>query len=142
MKQYTFFLLTCALCLNIFSANAQFIGDRNRSIKGPSITFDQTSLDLGNSQKSIFPSRSFKFINDGTEPLIISNLKTSTGCSVVSFSQKPIPPGKRGFIEVKCKINKVGSFKEKIILKTNAQNGPNAKNPGIIELQIKGKRIK
>lgn len=142
MRKYALFLLTFALCLNLFSVNAQFIGDKNESIKGPSITFAQTSFDVGNIQKGIFPSRSFKFINDGTEPLIISTLKTSTGCSVVNFSQKSIPPGKKGSIEVKCKISKVGNFKEKIILTTNAQNGPNAKNPGIFELQIIGKRTK
>lgn len=142
MKKYSFFLLGFALCLNIFNANAQSLGDNNRGVKGPAITFDQPSIDLGNSQIGIFPSRSFKFINDGTEPLLISNLKTSEGCTVIGFPKKPIPPGKKGSIEVTCKIRKVGNFKKKIILTTNAQNGPNPKNPGIIELQIKGNRTK
>ncbi len=40
----------------------------------------------------------FVFSNMGNEPLVITNVNSSCGCTAPSWSKEPIPPGGKGFI--------------------------------------------
>ncbi|MDX1909246.1 MAG: DUF1573 domain-containing protein [Bacteroidia bacterium] len=42
----------------------------------------------------------FKFKNTGTEPLVITRVKASCGCTTPNYSKDPIAPGEDGFIDV------------------------------------------
>lgn len=62
--------------------------------EGPSILFDTTKV----KQKLIRGERGtfvYSFVNDGTEPLIISIVKSSCGCLVPSYPKDIIYPGYR-----------------------------------------------
>lgn len=48
----------------------------------------------------------FEVENTGDEPLIISDVKPTCGCTVSSFSEDPIAPGEKGF--VKAQVNTEG----------------------------------
>jgi hypothetical protein len=48
----------------------------------------------------------FDVENTGDEPLILSDVKGTCGCTVASFSQDPIAPGEKGF--VKARVNTSG----------------------------------
>ena len=41
----------------------------------------------------------YKFINTGSNPLVISNVIASCGCTVAEKPEAPIAPGKEGFIK-------------------------------------------
>jgi hypothetical protein len=43
---------------------------------------------------------SFKFTNTGNKQLIISNVSSSCGCTVPSYTKEPLEPGESGVVKV------------------------------------------
>jgi len=66
-----------------------------------SMSFDQEAFDFGTIEDGEVVSKTFNFTNTGKEDLIISNAQGSCGCTVPSYSKKPIPPGESGEISVR-----------------------------------------
>ena len=44
---------------------------------------------------------SYRFKNNGTTPLVVSNVSASCGCTVPEKPEAPVMPGETGFIKVK-----------------------------------------
>jgi len=99
---------------------------------GPKMTFDLTTMDYGNIEQNSDPLRTFDFVNDGTEPLVIKHAKGSCGCTVPKYPKEPIMPGESAVIEVRYDTKRIGPFNKSIRLTTNVQEAP-------IMLYIKGK---
>lgn len=97
------------------------------------ITFDKIVYDYGSVNQGADGDCEFTFTNTGTEPLILSEVKTSCGCTLPSWTKEPVLPGKTGSVKAKyTKMNVVGPFERKITVASNAKNGT-------IVLTIKGK---
>jgi len=77
--------------------------------------------------------RSFEFKNTGNEPLIITNVQSTCGCTVPSKPKEPIQPGKTGKIDVKYNMSP-GPIRKTITVETNAVNVEG----GRVALKIKG----
>jgi len=77
--------------------------------------------------------RVFEFKNTGNQPLIITNVQSTCGCTVPSKPTEPIMPGKMGKIEVKYNMNP-GPIRKTITVESNAANYEGGKVP----LKIKG----
>jgi len=73
----------------------------------------------------------FTFRNTGNEPLIISTVATSCGCTTPEFDKTPVFPGKEGQIRVSYNTELLGKFKKTIVVKSNADN----ENPAILSIQ-------
>ena len=84
-----------------------------------SIKFEKLEVDYGTIQKAGEPVREFKFTNNGTAPLIITDAKGSCGCTVPSFPKEPIMPGASNVIKVRYDTNRVGVFTKYVTLTTN-----------------------
>lgn len=69
-------------------------------------------------------SRTFIFTNTGNEPLIISDVKSSCGCTVPTKPKDPIAPGKTGEIVVKYDTSREGPFRKIITVYSNSENSP------------------
>jgi len=67
--------------------------------------FKETEWDFGNLTQGEIVEHSFKFKNVGNEPLIISSVRASCGCTVPDYSREPIGPGKTGIIKVSFDSN-------------------------------------
>ena len=80
--------------------------------------------------------RIFEFTNTGDAPLIISDVKSSCGCTVPSKPTEPIQPGKTGKIEVKYNMNP-GPIRKTITVESNAVNY----DEGRVALKIKGEVV-
>lgn len=80
--------------------------------------------------------RTFEFTNTGTEPLVITNVRSSCGCTVPSKPEAPIMPGKTGKIEVKYNMNP-GKIAKTITVESNATNVTG----GTVQLNIKGEVV-
>ncbi|WKK81153.1 DUF1573 domain-containing protein [Marivirga arenosa] len=86
----SFFILSAAIAQSTESAN------------GPEITFEEKSHDFGDISQGDVVEHVFKFENTGKQPLIISNVKTTCGCTVPSYPRgEAIAPGETGEITVK-----------------------------------------
>jgi hypothetical protein len=74
----------------------------------------------------------FKFVNDGSEPLLISDVKTSCDCTLAEWPKTAIQPGKIGVIKGGFKIEgKSDTFTKNIIIMANTM-------PGTTFLTLKG----
>ena len=58
------------------------------------------SFDFGEITQGDTVSHTFTFKNVGTQPLKISNIKPSCGCTAPNWTQELVPPGAEGFVEV------------------------------------------
>jgi len=95
------------------------------------------TIDYGTvSKDSDSGMRTFEFKNTGNQPLIITNVQSTCGCTVPSKPTEPIMPGKMGKIDVKYNMNP-GPIRKTITVESNAVNYEGGKVP----LKIKGEVI-
>jgi len=66
-----------------------------------SFAWDQTMYNFGTIKQGEIVNYTFKFTNNGTEPLLISNASASCGCTVPEWPREPIAPGASGEIVVR-----------------------------------------
>jgi hypothetical protein len=105
---------------------------------GPKIEFvNGTTLDYGTVTKEEDSGiRKFEIKNVGDAPLIITDVKSTCGCTVPTKPKEPIMPGKTDIIEVKYNMNP-GPIRKTITVESNAVNYPE----GMVPLKIKGEVI-
>jgi hypothetical protein len=73
----------------------------------------------------------FEFKNNGSTPVIITNVQTSCGCTKAEQPTEPVAKKKTGKIAVKYDTKRVGNFTKTITVTTNVSTEP-------IILTIKG----
>ena len=91
---------------------------------GATIDFAKETHDYGTVEYAGDGTSTFKFTNNGTAPLIISNAKGSCGCTVPSWPKEPIMPGKKGEIKVKYDTKRPGAINKSVTITSNATNAP------------------
>lgn len=87
------------------------------------IKLDKTTHDYGNIKQGDNGECEFKFINNGKEPLVITNCMGSCGCTVPQCPKEPILPGKSGVIKVKYDTQRVGGIYKTVTVNSNAKSG-------------------
>jgi len=80
----------------------------------PKFKFKTTEHDFGKIVDGVKVSFTFKFKNTGGSDLIISQVKTSCGCTVSKYSEGPIPPGKEGRVQLTFDSSHRRGFNNKI----------------------------
>jgi len=95
------------------------------------ITFEKTTHDYGTVTKGGDGTCEFKFKNTGIEPLILSNVTSSCGCTVPEWPREPILKGKSASIKVKYDTNRVGPINKTVTVMSNGKVGS-------IQLKITG----
>jgi len=98
------------------------------------IEFKDETVDYGKIENGSDGVRTFTFTNTGNAPLVITNVKSSCGCTVPKKPTAPIAPGKKGEIEVKYDTKRTGFIRKTITVTSNATNVKN----GVSYLKIKG----
>ncbi|MDP5158688.1 MAG: DUF1573 domain-containing protein [Flaviramulus sp.] len=98
------------------------------------IEFKTETIDYGTIEKGSNGLRVFEFTNTGNEPLIISKVSSSCGCTIPKKPEDPILPGKTGQIEVKYDTNRVMPIRKTITVISNADTPT-------VALKIKGEVI-
>lgn len=66
-----------------------------------SFKWDNTLYNFGNIKQGEVVNYTFKFTNNGTEPLQIASTSASCGCTVPKHTKEAIPPGGTGEIVVR-----------------------------------------
>lgn len=84
------------------------------------IQFKSETIDYGEIEKGSNGVRVFEFTNIGNAPLVISDVKSSCGCTIPKKPESPIQPGKTGQIEVKYDTERVGPIRKAITVISNA----------------------
>lgn len=109
-----FCLATIALCAQESSVKQE----------GPAITFDKKSHDFGDIVQGDKVEHTFKFSNTGSEPLVITNVQVTCGCTTPKgWPRDPVMPGDSGEITVGfTSSGKPGRHHKPIKIVSNAVN--------------------
>ena len=84
------------------------------------ISFKNETVDYGKIVKGSDGVRVFEFTNTGDAELVVTNVKSSCGCTVPKKPEDPIAPGASGSIEVKYDTNRVGPIRKTVTVYSNA----------------------
>ena len=98
------------------------------------IEFKTDTIDYGTIEKGADGVRVFEFTNTGNAPLIISDVKSTCGCTVPKKPDAPIMPGEKGEISVKYDTNRVNPIRKTITVTSTAETPT-------VALKIKGEVI-
>jgi hypothetical protein len=94
----------------------------------------ENTIDYGKVRKASDSGvRVFEFTNTGDSPLLITDVLSTTGFTIMTKPEAPIQPGKKGKIEVKYNMT-TGPIRKTITVESNAANY----DGGRIALKIKG----
>ncbi|MCT1531455.1 DUF1573 domain-containing protein [Sphingobacterium daejeonense] len=83
--------------------------------------FDKETHDFGKIALNKPVSHEYKFSNSGDEPIIISDVQPTCGCSVAEFTKTPVKPGEAGTIKVTFNAAAKGPFTKSFIVKSNTK---------------------
>lgn len=114
----SFFTLLVLLSIS-FSATAQ------------EFKFEKEIIDYGKIDQNTNGKRTFVFTNVGDQPLIVTKVQSSCGCTIAKKPVKPVMPGEKGEITVSYATNRLGGFHKSITVFSNAK-------VKLKRLQIKG----
>jgi len=107
------------------------------SLTAQHANFPSLVVDYGTIERNTNGEREFPFMNDGDQPLIISNAQGSCGCTIPTWPKEPIEPGQSSSIKAKYDTNRLGQFTKTITLTTNSADD----SQKTIQLTIKGNVI-
>ncbi|MCL2413212.1 MAG: DUF1573 domain-containing protein [Bacteroidales bacterium] len=127
------FCTLALLAFVVYSADAQ----RNRSARqaetpapevpvfvpqaeGPKIEFDRLVHDYGEIEQGADGDAVFTFRNIGSEPLILSSVRTGCGCAGAFWPREPIMPGETGTITIRYDTNRIGHIGRAGVVESNS----------------------
>jgi hypothetical protein len=117
------------LALLSFLLSAALFAQDNK--KGAVVKFENLVHDYGSIFQGADGICEFKFTNTGDEPLVLSSVRSSCGCTVPSYPKDPILPGQSNFIKVSYDTKRLGPISKQITVVSNASEPT-------IQLSIKG----
>ena len=120
MKKLAF--LFALVVFTVVSVSAQT--EVKDTLNALEISFDKLVHDYGTITKDGNGECEFTFTNNGKEPLVLTNVRSSCGCTVPSWPRQPVLPGKSDKISVKYATSRVGPINKTITVESNAKNTP------------------
>ncbi len=83
--------------------------------------FDKETHDFGKIAQGTPVTHVFTFENTGSEPIIISEVKPSCGCSVAEYTKTPVKPGEKGTISVTFNAATKQPFTKNFTVRSNTK---------------------
>lgn len=123
MKTFVVFIFGIFM---IYNALAQEAGTATEGQSGAVMTFDTTKHDFGDIHQGDKVKYTFAFENTGNEPLIITNVQVTCGCTASDWPRDPIAPGQESSITISFNsAGKIGMQNKVITIVSNAANPNN-----------------
>ena len=108
-----------------FITNAQEVVFSDTEVSGPRISFEKTAHNFGDIESGDRVEYTFEFENTGTKDLLISDVKTTCGCTVPQWPKEAVAPGTKEKIKVVFNSRgKIGVQHKVITIVSNAVNNP------------------
>lgn len=126
MKKILSVMLAGLLLAGTCAAGSLREGRRSPKESGAHLRLEETSWDFGD-----VPRRGgdlvheFRFVNDGSTPLVLVRVITSCSCIKASFSKRPVAPADSGVIRIVYEPHKSepGTFNKVIQIYSNSVDG-------------------
>ena len=124
MKKYLFMVVMLGIAAHTGFGQAASTAKMN----GPVITFEKKTHEFGDIMQGDKVEETFKFTNTGNEPLIITNVQVTCGCTTPKgWPRDPIPPGGKAEITVGFNsAGKMGRQNKVVTIVSNASNADGA----------------
>lgn len=114
-------ILVGVLVAMVLVLSSAMAGNVFETIIRASFHWKATEHDFGKIAKAVPVEHTFTFTNSGSEPLVITEVKPSCGCTVAEYSKEPIPAGKSGFVKATYNAATAGKFNKTVTLKSNTE---------------------
>ena len=85
----------------------------------PAYQFKEEIWDFGDIPQGIPVTHIFEYTNSGKQPLIVSQVTASCGCTTPTWTKEPVMAGKTGTISVTYNAVKEGSFTKTVTALSN-----------------------
>ena len=108
-------LFICAVVVS-FIGFTSMVFQNNAEFK-----FEEETHDFGKIPQGTPVTFEFKFKNIGTEPLIISKVESTCGCTVPKYTNTPIKPNEDGSVSVTYNAASAHPFSKMVTIKSNAK---------------------
>src|SRR5688572_22762725 len=121
MKKYLLLIVVLAFAAQIFA-------QQQATQNGPVISFEKKTHDFGDIFQGDKVEETFKFSNTGTEPLILTNVQVTCGCTTPKgWPRDPILPGGKGELTIAFNsTGKMGKQNKVVTIVSNAVNADGA----------------
>ncbi len=117
-----------------YVASAQVV-ESNISENAPEFEWISSTYEFGNIPQNVPAQARYEFKNVGREPLIISEVQKTCGCTKTDWSKEPVMPGQKGFIMAEYNAASEGAFTKNITVVSNATTSS-------VKLNFKGTVLK
>jgi hypothetical protein len=108
-------LLICAVVFG-FALNASAQTDTK-----PEFKFNEEKHDFGKIPQGTPVTTVFEFTNVGVEPLILTEVKPTCGCTIADFTKTPVLKGAKGSIKITYNAAVASAFNKTIVVTSNAK---------------------
>ncbi len=125
--------------LGLFLMFGAFAQETATTQSGPKMAFTEEKFDFGDIYQGDKVEHIFKFENVGNEPLIITNVQTTCGCTAPNWPRDPVAPGQEA--EIKVVFNSTGKIGRQHKVITIVSNAVNPSNKVSIVTNILPKKI-
>ena len=116
MKKFFLFLVVLVMGVAAYAQNAS-------NASGPVIAFEKKTHDFGDIVEGDKVEETFRFVNTGTEPLIITDVQVTCGCTAPRWPRDPIMPGGKSEITIAFNsAHKSGRQNKVVTVVSNAVN--------------------
>ncbi|MGK7390484.1 MAG: DUF1573 domain-containing protein [Candidatus Cyclobacteriaceae bacterium M2_1C_046] len=110
----------------LFTVASLYAQEPIKQENGPILTFEKDTHDFGDIYQGDKVKHTFTFENTGNEPLIITNVQVTCGCTATEWPRDPIAPGQSGDITIQFdSTGKIGRQNKVITVVSNALNRQN-----------------
>jgi hypothetical protein len=108
-------MILCAVILGFaFTASAQ---DNEKA----EFKFNEEKHDFGKIPQGTPVTTVFEFTNIGKEPLILSDVKPTCGCTIADYTKTPVKSGEKGIIKITYNAAAASPFNKTIVVTSNAK---------------------
>lgn len=106
--------MICAVIIGFaFTASAQ---DNQKA----EFKFNEEKHDFGKIPQGTPVTTVFEFTNVGKEPLILTEVKPTCGCTIADYTKTPVKSGEKGAIKITYNAAAAQPFNKTIVVKSNA----------------------
>jgi hypothetical protein len=108
-------ILMCAVVLG-FVLNASAQDNKQAEFK-----FNEEKHDFGKIPQGTPVTTIFEYTNIGEEPLILTQVQPTCGCTIADYTKTPIKKGEKGVIKITYNAAVAAPFNKTIVVTSNAK---------------------
>lgn len=126
MKTIAIIALSLSIGLMSFTTNGNGNKKTNKAVadKTAAIKWTNQQISVGEIPQGKPVTFEFVFANAGKEPVLITDVKASCGCTTPDYSKSPVKPGEKGIVKAVYNAAAIGAFTKNVTVTTSADPNP------------------